>query len=355
MRVITQMKNLRRLKLGEGCTRSRDGTARMHEGDLRRIAKACPEIEELHILTSCIGFGSTDSWVEGFSFRELRELYLVRAMSVTDKHLRALVAHSRHLTTLSILHSARIDLPDPEAEIKPFAPLLTLSGIAEVLQQRGSTLKSLSLDLSSQPLSSPTGQTPLEAVLPFCPSLTFLSLSGPSLLSPSSLRTLGSPPLSKRSFGMPHTSSAPPGLPSLRFLSLGLQPPPFDALVSFLAPPTPFPSLRYLIITRCPWDNPGLADLETLDQIAQLRQLASGQPFEMVFERDGDRWTGSGSRDMWNGGRTERNEGGGRKRLGPVGVPLGSRGSAVVLVEAVPEEEEEEWGEVETQEEQEQA
>ena len=40
--------------------------------------------------------------------------------------------------------------------------------------------------------------------------------------------------------------------------------------------------------------------------------------------------------------------------MGPVGVPLGSRGSAVVLVEAVPEEEEE-WGEVETQEEQEQA
>lgn len=342
------MKNLRRLKLDQGCTRSRDGTSRMHEGDLRRIAKACPEIEELHILTSCIEFGSTDSWVEGFSFRELRELYLFRATSVTDKHLKALVTNSRHLTTLSIISSARVDLPEPEAKIKPFTPLLTLGGIADVLEQRGGTLKSLTLDLSSQPLSTPTGQTPLEAVLPSCPSLTFLSLSGPSLLSPSSLRTLGTPPLSKRSFGMPHTSSAPAGLPSLVSLSLGLQPPPFGALLSFLAPPPPFPSLRHLTLTNPIWTNTAPFDIESQDQVFQLRQLANGAAFDLRFEREWEMMSHK-REDAWSRVRVVRSLGTGVKRLGPVGVPLGARGSTVEVLDLTAGEDEE-WAEVETQE-----
>jgi energy-converting hydrogenase Eha subunit A len=325
VRAITNMKGLRRLRLAGGCAQNQDGTSRFHEGDLRRIAEACVELEELHIETKRIGFGSADGWVEGFAFKELRRLYLTGASSITDKHLKAIVSQSKKLHTLSILQSASLDLPvlpvetpvavdagDTKFVMPP--PRLTTLGIAAVLELRGSTLKTLSINVLGQSYSTQQSSHTIPAVqsaLRHCHALERLTLVGPSLILSSSLPILGSSGAStsptRLSFGMSHlppTNEVTTGLTRLEHLEIGLYPSSYADLLAFLLslPPSPtfsspFQSLKSLTITNlpacCNTYEPG-----STENAESLHKAVAGKGIKL-FTSGGGPWDRSGA-TIWS-------------------------------------------------------
>jgi hypothetical protein len=259
IRAVTGMSALRSLTLGSGCIGTKDGTSMFHEGDLRRIAISCAELEELSIHSSHIGCGSDEGWVEPFRFRELRELHLEYATSLSDKHLGAITAMSTKLSILRVVKSAGLDgslnreiSPPPvegpqegaEAKVEEAPPpRLTTQGIATVLERRGGTLKVLVIDTSNNPI--PTDLSidtvpSIQSALVHCTVLRELTLIGPGLVLGQSLSHLGSPAPesnSKQSYGMPRypsPSARSQGLTHLERLTVGLQPAQHPHLLTFL-------------------------------------------------------------------------------------------------------------------------
>lgn len=307
IRAVTDMTALRTLTLSTGCVMTKDGTSMMHEGDLRRIASACVELEELEILTEHLGCGAADGWVEPFAFKELRVVRLVRATSLTDQHLLAMLSQSKHLTSLVIIKSAGLDGTSgvlvPGTTKRHHA--LTTTGIAQILERRGATLKHLTIDVTDQPPStdSAPGTIPsIESALVKCPKLETLTLAGPGLILPSSLPHLGSPSPSKpsRSFGMPfpHPTSAPltnlPGLSRLSRLSIGLYPATYAPLLAFLRslPPatsSPFTSLRAVTITSPPTNCTG-HDLDATANVAALQAAVVDKTIVLSFASQSWEW-----------------------------------------------------------------
>ncbi|KAL8276637.1 hypothetical protein RQP46_010986 [Phenoliferia psychrophenolica] len=304
---VTRMKSLRRLKLSSGCGMTKDGTSMIHEGDLRRIARACTELEELEILTEHLGCGASDGWVEPFPFNELREVRVVRATSLTDKHLLAMLSSAKHLEALTVIKSAGLDgtsgVVVPGTTKRSHS--LTTTGIAAIISRRGATLKHLHIDVSDQepPTDTASGTIPsIQAALVSCPRLRTLTLCGPSLILPSSLPHLGSigPTKPSRYFGMPFPGpgAAPvldlPGLSNLERLSIGLYPPTFPPLLDFLRslPPThasPFTQLKSITITNPPPSCTG-HDLDAAANVAALQAAVGDKSISLIFTTPSYEW-----------------------------------------------------------------
>lgn len=304
---ITNMTQLVKLKLGVGCHRSGDGTPLFHEGDLRRIAKACKELEELEIVTENIGCSAGDGWVEGFAFKRLRSLTLVNTRSITNKHLVALVSQSKDLAHFTIVHP--IDFRhhmDPSALVGA-SPKITATGIADLLERRGASLKTVAIDLGQG--SQRTGHDdgagsipPIEAALAHCPHLTALQLVGQEVVRPSALLHLGSAAPSSnplpRSFGMPSLPSKAPSLSRLEHLTVGITPMPYTALVHLLqalpagtssAGATIAPhlfNLKSLTLTSAP-SNCTPDDIDSVSNLEFLQSLTKDKTTRVIFTSTG--------------------------------------------------------------------
>lgn len=247
VRAVSNMKQLKRLRLGAGCSKSKSGTASFHEGDLRRIAKACLAIEELFLETDSIGFGLGDGYVDAFHFPKLRKLYLHGATSIGNKHLLAIVRQATGLEDLSIIGgSASLGLDD-DGDAVQSAPLTT-SGIAEVLRLRGGSLRRVCINVADRrpsPDLSPDMIPCVETALGHCTELRNLALIGPCLVNPASLPFLGSPrpsssarPSNANVFSVSKSMESY-GLSKLESLTLGLVPFAFDPLLGFIHSLTP--------------------------------------------------------------------------------------------------------------------
>ncbi|KAK4702272.1 hypothetical protein P7C70_g3946, partial [Phenoliferia sp. Uapishka_3] len=293
---ITLMSSLRRLKLGVGCATTKDGTSMLHEGDLRRIARSCPELESLEILTPNLGCGGSNGWVEPFPFHNLRTVKLVHATSLTDRHLSAMLSGSKQLQSLTIIKSAGLDgtsgTPIFGSSVsKTLSHRLTTTGIASILSTLGRSLRHLHIDVSDRGLPASPDSTPhtipsIQSALLSCPNLTRLTLNGPGLILANSLPTLGSPtPAPPSRYPQTFSSSSSssilalqkdnPSLSLLTHLSIGLYPPSFPPLLAFLSSlpsspsslsssssssASPFSSLQQITITNPPQSCTGHED-----------------------------------------------------------------------------------------------
>ena len=282
---VCSMSNLKVLRLSpSGCTRTTDQSCyNFHEGDLRRIAKDCKELEELYISTENVGFGD-QGYVEAFAFKKLKILNLDRATSLTNHHLRAILAQATGLNELIIRRSAVVEATPKDR--------LTTSGIADVLEMRGSTLKKLVIDIAprchnySENESHITGSTPaVEAALANCSQLTDLTLLGPGLVNSTALHRLGSPipTTTTHSFGMPAYTpkNKHAGLAYLERLFLGVYPPNYDGLVSLLdslvpGSNTPFAALTQVTLTYPPANCSGYA--EAVENVTRLKSILQVDP-----------------------------------------------------------------------------
>lgn len=337
---VTQMQHLRRLRLSSGCVMTKDGTSMMHEGDLRRIARACVGLEELEILTEHLGCGSSDGWVEPFPFTELREVRLARATSVTDRHLLAMLSPAKHLHSLTIIKSAGLDGTSgiPVLGTTKRTHALTTTGIAAILERRGATLKHLHIDVSDQEIDTEatSGTIPsIQAALVKCPRLRTLALSGPGLVLPTSLPYLGSPAPStpSRSFGMPFPGPGGPatvdlpGLSNLERLSIGLYPPLYRPILDFLrslppSPTSPFATLKSIIITNPPANCTG-HDPDATANVSALQAAVADTSIALHFTTPSFDWD---TAHAWArpGGLAQRNPGAGFQLLG--GGPAWAQG-----------------------------
>lgn len=291
---ICSIKTLKVLRLGgNGCTRTTDQSCyNFHEGDLRRIAKECTELEALYITTENVGFGD-QGYVESFAFKRLKILHLIHATSLTNHHLRAILAQATGLTELIIRRSAVIEATTKER--------LTTSGIAAVLEMRGATLKKLVVDIAPRCYNAEndyqsSGTTPaVEAALANCSQLTDLTLLGPGLVNSTALHRLGSPlpTTTTHSFGMPAYTPKQkhPGLAYLERLFLGVYPPSYDGLLKLLesvnpGEDTPFTSLSEIRLTYPPLDCSGF--VEASDKVTQLKSTlqvdqTTGRAIELIL------------------------------------------------------------------------
>lgn len=314
------MKLLHKLILGRGCLESKDGTSLIHEGDLRRISKSSTSIDELVIKTPFLGCSNDEGWVEPFYFPELSSLSLIGATSLSDKHLLALVSRSNKLQNIEIDKSISIEKDSCGAEeegelkkssnttIKPRSKLTT-SGVSQVLQRHGSTLKTLSIDTSNSlspidPTSSSFTIPAIHSALSNCNSLVALSLIGPSLIHQSSIKNLGptTPPSitsdpRRRVETLESTlETQPSSLSSVKTLTLGLEPNSYAFLSDFITSSStsstfPFSSLRTLNLTNPPSDCIGSSE-ESIQRVDALGELAKGSKLFVKFANDDKKYHG---------------------------------------------------------------
>lgn len=318
---VCNMRHLRVLRLGQGCANGSDASSfTFHEGDLRRISKACTELEELYIYTSNVGFGdqSPASYVERFTFGALKLLHLDGAGSMTTQHLIAMLHHSTCLETLHIRRCAGLAA---SAEHR-----LTTTGIATVLERIGGSLKSLLVDIALSCYSEPDDQMfgttpPLESALVHCPNLVHLTLLGPGLVNKANLARLGvAEPGRTMAPGLPVQRGAtgtgsPGGLQYLETLYLGIWPSDYNSLFVFLSSlrpgscSTPFTSLKTLKLTYPPaectgYDEASITRVTRLKALLEPDSLASGaesNKIELVLcapgYEDGRAWARAEDRD----------------------------------------------------------
>ncbi|KAM0748306.1 hypothetical protein T439DRAFT_328287 [Meredithblackwellia eburnea MCA 4105] len=336
---MTRMRGLRKLRLGPGCAASKDSTSLFNESHLRRIALSCQELEELEVvMTDNIDLGSEAGYIDPYGFRELRDVRILYTSALTDKHLMALLVRADRLRSLTFIRCAGLDGSALEATATaidsdsgesdqasersqsmdrswrdrstssrryPRPRNLTTAGIAAVLSIRGSSLRSLTIDVSDipPPTESTSGTIPsIENALVKCPNLQRLSLQGPGLILPTSLPKLGasatsSPSGSRVSRGKairlpPHLSSSrsnsgSSGLASLETLTIGLTPPAYNPLLNFLLslPPSsssPYASLRHITITNPPRNCTG-QDPDAILRVQQLQQAVGDKSVSLTF------------------------------------------------------------------------
>lgn len=312
---VCNLKSLKQLKFGVGCARNKDGTPLFHEGDLRSIARACPDVEELHIETVNIHFAPTSGWVEPFAFKSLVTVTLNGATSFGDNHLLALVSQSTHLVHLNIVdcvRSTEIDQRDRQ--------YLTRSGIAIALERVAPRLKSFVLDdsrLRKTPKDDHGDVPSIERALRRCYGLETLCLAGPGIIRPDFLTSLGRIPAALVHLGisLPPLRPSPPALLHLTTLCLHIQPTPFPHLLKLLTalqfPPIGdaliLPDLRTLLIVDEDTVNP-------TQRVAEQDQREARAAFAVALEamedtsrvRIGVKGTLWGIQGPKKGGKTER-------------------------------------------------
>ncbi|ORY66954.1 hypothetical protein BCR35DRAFT_308399 [Leucosporidium creatinivorum] len=299
VQAMTTMRNLQQVRLGVGCGRSKDGTPFWHEGDLRRIATFCPEVEELQVETANIHFAPTSGWVELFAFKNLRILTLLRATSFGDKQLLGLVTQAKKLDHLNLVGCLQQGTVDDDK------PRLSRSGIAEVLERCGPRLKAFALDDSNLQATPKDDDGPIplmEAALLHCTSLETLSLAGPGVIRPAFLSKLGRPPtpppVTNYRMPPPPRATAAPALQHVTTLCLGLRPTPQQVLLDFVkalplstspssAPTdTVFPALKLLILNECTTRSqlPSTELDQRLAWLVDLRQAGAGKLARVVLK-----------------------------------------------------------------------